>query len=59
MGSQVPSPIHVSGESQQERQSLQTIELLETIKTWISIIEVGSGLFYAKVCTGHGIKSWV
>ena len=50
MGSQVPSPSHVS--KFQCGGILSTFELQETIKIWLIIIKVGSWLFNAKVCMG-------
>ena len=50
MGSQVPSPIHVS--ESQHGGKVPTFEPQETIKIWLSIIKVGSWSFYAKTFTG-------
>ena len=50
MGSQVPSPTHVS--KSQHGGKVPTFEPRETTKLWLIVVRIGFLIFYAKVFTG-------
>ena len=57
MGSQVPSPHHVS--KSQHGGKVPTFELQFIIEIWLIIIKVGSWLLYVKKHYGACVESWV
>ena len=54
MGSQVPSPTHVS--KSQHGGKVPTFEPQETIDIWLTIIKVRSSLFHANIFVGLGLR---